>query len=332
MKTKHLAIILLIISVFSCKKKEDLSPNIVLLNSLSETLSVGDTLKLQFYVQTFDDIQLIEIYCGDSILSSKTQDFLSANTDSIFFNYVIPVSDFGKILEFDVFAADIQYRASIKRYPVSIDNTVTPNYLILKIEDEYSNASSYQDTGVMITRIVSENPNSMEFNFSTAFQRTGLYRFEYIEKNNSKNRYIIHRNASGAVNRWWGSTGKVESQTSLSMAIASATGVSSGLAVAIPSFLIPEEITVLNLLRRLENIELNGTETINAADCYVLAGTMKNYGYPHTFYVEKQNFLIRRIQIIYQLPEYKIESTTDYSPLINITIPAKKFEFNYPEN
>ena len=209
---------------------------------------------------------------------------------------------------------------------------ITADYLTLKVEEVYSSAISYRDTGIVSTNFITDEIRLVEKPFKTAFLRSGLYRYEYHEIGNENSRYIIHQDENGVVSNWWDITGEIEIIESLALAIAGATGVSSCSAFYIPSFLMPDELGFTNVLRRLENKEVVGSESIEGKDCYKLTGSHDYDGDIYTIWIQKNNFLIRRISDGKQFDTYRTETTIDILAEINIEIDDSEFEFDPPVN
>ncbi len=214
--------------------------------------------------------------------------------------------------------------------PVQAPVIITADSLMLKVEDVYSSAISYRDTGIVSTNFITDEIRLVEKPFKTAFLRSGLYRYEFHEIGKENSRYLIHRGETGIVSKWWDITGEIEIKESLSLAIAGATGVSSSSAFHIPSFLLPDELGFTNVLRRLENKEIIGSESIEGNDCYKLTGSHEYDGDIYTIWIQKNNFLLRRISDGHQFDTFRTETTIDILGEINIEMDDSEFEFDPP--
>jgi len=118
--------------------------------------------------------------------------------------------------------------------------------ILTRMAETYANCKTYQDTGIVKTSFIGSDRDSVEeTRFSTAFVRPDEFRFEYLSKNNSwgfGNRYIIWCKGHEVLT-WWSIDPGTKREQSLALAVASATGVSSGSAHTIPALLLPNDIS-----------------------------------------------------------------------------------------
>lgn len=161
--------------------------------------------------------------------------------------------------------------------------------------------------------------------FHTAFVRPDEFRFQYDNPTPDKP-YIIWGKA-GKVSTWWHARPGVEKAASLDSATAAATGVSSASAHTIPSLLMPDRLTGAKLSAMRDLIRLPD-DTVGGTSCFKLEGKYGFGNQPMTVWLEKATFLVRRLGEGTGLAK----STTDYSPEVNVEIPAKELEVNAPES
>ena len=174
---------------------------------------------------------------------------------------------------------------------------LTAQQLLDKMADTYATCKSYRDSGV-VTNDFGPRPGSGATYprhvdvkpFRTAFVRPDRFLFEYHNPT-PEMPYIIWAK-EGDVRTWWYIKPGEEKQTSLEMAVAGATGVSSGSAHTIPALLLPQEIggrrlTMLTDLKRLPD------EAVEQTPCFKLEGKYVNR--PTTLWLDKSSFLLFRM-------------------------------------
>ena len=222
--------------------------------------------------------------------------------------------------------------------------------IIQRMADKYTNCSTYKDRGVVTTVLFRDGQKcTIRKPFTTAYMRPNNFRFEFKDgfwnmvcdwhdefsaqvegilgtkqfnhmfqfRDEKPKRYIVHSDPSG-VRIIWDVDSQIEEPESLSMAIAGASGVSSGSAHNIPAMLIAGiggfRLTDLVDLERLLDSEIDGTQ------CYVLSG--KYYtGDSVKIWIDKQYYMVRRLFEKHYSIKYHSEETTDYYPEMNIDIP-----------
>jgi outer membrane lipoprotein-sorting protein len=195
----------------------------------------------------------------------------------------------------------------------------------------YAGCTSYRDSGVVRTVFVSVRGNrTVEKPFTTAFVRPDRFRFEYREKRGileQDSRYIVW--SQGKETRaWWDLDPEVRKGESLGMALAAATGVSSGSAHTIPALLLPAEVegrrlTDITEARRMDDARLDDVE------CFRIEGKLAQS--PATLWIDKSSFLVRRLDERHQLPTFSTEETTTYDPVINGEIGEEMLAFAPPD-
>jgi outer membrane lipoprotein-sorting protein len=206
---------------------------------------------------------------------------------------------------------------------------LTAQQVLDKMADTYATCKSYRDSGV-VTNDFGPRPGSGATYprhvdvkpFRTAFVRPDRFRFEYDDTTPEKP-YIICAKA-GDVRTWWHIKPGEEKQTSLEMAVAGATGVSSGSAHTIPALLLPQKVggrrlTALTELKRLPD------EGLEQTPCFKLEGKFANT--PMTLWLDKATFLLVRMVQDTGLTL----CTTVYKPQVDIEIATADLEFNAPK-
>jgi outer membrane lipoprotein-sorting protein len=208
-------------------------------------------------------------------------------------------------------------------------DALTAQQILDKMAETYATCKSYRDSGV-VTNDFGPRPGSAATYprhvdvkpFRTAFVRPDRFRFEYDDTTPEKP-YIIWAKA-GDVRTWWHVKPGEETQTSLEMAVAGATGVSSGSAHTIPALLLPQKVGGRRLMA-LTDLKRLPDETLDKTACFKLEGMFVNR--PTTLWLDKATFLLVRMVQDSGLTL----GTTVYKPQRDIEIPAADLEFNVPK-
>ncbi len=189
---------------------------------------------------------------------------------------------------------------------------------------EYAQCKSYRDSGVVKTVFIrSDRKHTVEKPFTTVFVRPGGFRFEYKDE---ERRYIVWRKGND-VQTWWDVTPGIKNPESLGLALAAATGVSSGSAHTVPALLIPDEVggrrlTDITEAQRIEDAKFD------KVDCFRIQG--QSVGSPMTIWVDKKTFLVRKIDSQRKFDDFRTERTTTYEPVINGKISDETLKFDPP--
>jgi len=196
----------------------------------------------------------------------------------------------------------------------------TPDVAAKQIIDRsiavYANCNSYVDEGEVKTIFYQSNgPRTVIKPFTTAFVRPSAFRFEYQELKNEAlwSRYIIWQDAE-SVKTWWSIKPEVKSPSSLAMALAAATGVSSLASYTVPTLLMPET-RMGSDLKSFSAMKLQ-EQQVNGRQAYKIEGAnaLRN---PVTFWLDKETLLIVKIFRKAKFPNFETETTTTYRPRIN---------------
>ena len=210
----------------------------------------------------------------------------------------------------------------------------------------YARCDSYRDSGVAGTTYVGDDREwTAEKPFTTAFVRPDRIRFEYqdMSAGDPPPSFIIW--AEGDDVRTWSDVEPgVNRPGTLGGAIADAAGVSQGAAHRIPSMLLPDasapkSALELSYARRIEDADEGGFA------CFRLRGqsirTPRTLGSGEnsvvlrenssTIWIDKQSYLVRRVDESNVYDSFRTDTVTTYSPEINVEIPSELLEFGAPE-
>lgn len=213
-----------------------------------------------------------------------------------------------------------------------VQETLSIAQILDNMNAAYANARSYQDSGMILTKFPFL-PNEKK-QFTTVFLRPDRFRFEYQKINglmdsDDDERYIVWQNGTETKSAWT-LNDRIKNETSLGMAVAGATGVSSGSAYTIPALLIPKEIGGRMLTKeQIKDATLKETYGSDQpdCDCYHIQGTFA--GDPITLWIDKTHFMIRKIHQKHS--KTATDEITTYNPILNETIPEDALTFRPPK-
>ncbi len=208
---------------------------------------------------------------------------------------------------------------------------VSPVRKILdQMSSVYANCQSYQDSGVVNTRIIKESGNhSSERPFTTAYVRPERFRYEFksMPAGGLGNRRFIIWSDGKDVQLWWDVRPGIEKPASLALALGGANGVSGGSSIMIPAFLLTRQ-KMLTVAAAITDAKLEADDRLEGIECFRITG---KYGdHPMTLWIDKQCYLIRRIDERSLVEDFLVKQTTTYTPIINGVVPEQMLEFNPP--
>ena len=211
------------------------------------------------------------------------------------------------------------------------DEPRTAQQIMEQAISTYASCDSYLDEGEVRTLYLDPRGNFTEVKpFSTAFVRPAEFRFEFKHRNDEDEdwqSYIVWK-GKDAVKKWWSIDPGARSPESLSMAIAGATGVSSGAAMAIPSLLLPDLMGKRYAM--LTGLELLGEEQVDGSGAYKIEGKDTG-GRTLTLWIDKDSLLIVKTFERKKFERFEAETTTIYKPQVNVEVAEESLAFNAPE-
>jgi hypothetical protein len=114
---------------------------------------------------------------------------------------------------------------------------------------------------------------------------------------------------------------------SLDMAIAAATGISDGSAIRVPAMLLSSEITWRRAIR-FNNPKRIDDDRIAQLECFRIHDLIG--GSPTILWIDKENFLLRKVYREQLFDDFRAQTTTIYEPLLNQKVTAEMLDFNPP--
>lgn len=222
---------------------------------------------------------------------------------------------------------------------LAADNSGSDQELMNRMFASYACCHSYMDEGEVVTVFTGGEKRWPDTRpFSTVFVRPSDFRFEFGDRYRNDlewERYIVWQGGESILT-WWSVEPNVGSEPSLMLALAGATGVSSGSAMTIPHLLMPDTIRCKGIMS-FAHWNLTGEETIGSAAAYKIQGNKhwhEHDGESHqcrfTIWVDRQTLLILQTFHSNQFEDFVAETTTTYRPQINAIVPSDNLAFNPP--
>jgi outer membrane lipoprotein-sorting protein len=211
----------------------------------------------------------------------------------------------------------------------------------------YARCDSYRDSGVVITTFVSEESQwTAEKPFTTAFVRPDGFRLEFKDKSLGDPPPISIIWAAGDDVRTWSDLEPgVETPANLARALAAATGTSQGVSYRVPSMLLAGDAPTGKPPLDLNYAMRVGDEDEAGHGCFRIRGqsirTPRTLGEGEqavvlqentvTIWIDKQSYLVRRVEETNVYETFRTDMVTTYSPEINVRIPSEELEFGAPQ-
>jgi hypothetical protein len=178
----------------------------------------------------------------------------------------------------------------------SIEGMIDPNSpkaILEKMNEVYSNAKSYQDTGV--TQSIDDfgdRKRTSEKPFSIAFKRPSSIKVEWMNMiRGDKKVHAVVWSDGNLTQTFWEDYNQLRNDKSLTSGLAGASGVSWGAALTIPSMLMQD--LELPRLSELTNLKLLLGEVFEGVEYYVISGKFP-MGSEITVWVGEHDYLLRQ--------------------------------------
>jgi len=178
--------------------------------------------------------------------------------------------------------------------------TISAQDLIRRVVNYYAQISSYRDTGVVRQWFKPKQP-PLETNFSTSFRKPSLFRFEFSSPHPYPPlRHIITRHVIGSdgatayfLRKEHRGPARLEIEENLSIAVAGATGISSGSAHTIGRLLLPEigGLSLMDLVGPFRKRQCR----LNGVTCYWISAKHPR-GPRLEIWIEKKTLLLRKLR------------------------------------
>jgi hypothetical protein len=221
---------------------------------------------------------------------------------------------------------------------------LTPVKILRAMERVYAGCRSYRDAGEARTALVTDGGRAgSDRPFTTAFVRPGRLRFQFTDPGlgDRSSSYIVWSDGTD-VRSWWDAKPGVRRPGSLQAALTPAAGISGGSSVRVPGLLMPETLGEGPLLIAPERIE-DGTD--RSVACFRIKGKSRKTPYTLsigtrvltvkdesvTVWIDRATFLLRKVQETRTFDTYTSESSTTYTPEVDVEISPAQLAFGAPE-
>ena len=208
----------------------------------------------------------------------------------------------------------------------AINGKVTEQILD-RMKKTYAECKSYRDSGV-IKSVFLENTVSHEFtvehSFDTAFVRPDRFRFEIKDQDDDK--LLISADGENVQASWDIEPG-IQKLETLDLAMAQAIGATGGDVGRIPAMLMPKKLDGWGHLDLIDPKQIEDGSLQNAK-CFRLEYSFRDEQV--ILWIDKQSYLVRRIDEQIKADDVRIERTTNFDPTIDVKITDRMLEFHPP--
>lgn len=153
--------------------------------------------------------------------------------------------------------------------------TLTPAERLAACKRLYESLRTYQDKGEVTTEIDADGMKSTSTPFSTAFERDGRFRWEFVGSvtpgRKADKRYVVWSSDQKTFESWWQVMPGRKRFDSIGMAMAGPTGVSGGSATAIVP-LLRMDAEYSSRTTDLRGAVEKGEEEVDGVMCRVIEG------------------------------------------------------------
>lgn len=213
----------------------------------------------------------------------------------------------------------------------SLADGLTAIDILSRMKKVYANAQTYQDKGLVKVVIhFPERDHTVKKPFTTAFIRPNRFRFEYreIKPLVKTSKFIAHQNGQD-IKAYWDLDEGVSQIKTIGDALAAAAGISGGSARTVPTMLLPDESHFRNAILFFSSPKRAADEVIDGIECYRIEDP--NDYRDLTLWIDKEEFLLRKMYVEKDLKDSQAETTTTYKPILNGEVTDKMIEFGSPK-
>jgi hypothetical protein len=183
---------------------------------------------------------------------------------------------------------------------------MTPSEIFQKVMAAYKSIDTYKSQGSITSSIdTGEMKMDMETTFSMILKKPNLYLISWTQKNTA----MPGMSQSGAVwsdgaqpYLYMGGMNAYSKMGSDELALAGATGISSGAASTIPSLFLSVFKDQPALFSRLKDPRIEMSEKVGKESCYVISGA-SSISKKETFWISKKSYLIKKYSRSLEPPE-----------------------------
>ncbi|MCE9526753.1 MAG: DUF2092 domain-containing protein [Planctomycetales bacterium] len=211
--------------------------------------------------------------------------------------------------------------------------------IIERMAKVYSECKSYRDSGVVKMSLEREGrKTTAEGSFTTAFVRPDRFLFDYQEQRRTRNFHFIVWSQGKEVKKYDNTEKGVQASDHLDNAINDVRGLSRWSAHTVPALLLPDKVSGL-VLTDLTDLKRTEDGKVGMAECFRIEGKLgkdlpiATYRVlPMTLWIDKNSYLLRRVNRPERAEGWTSEETTTYDPVIDGKVEAAMLKFEPPIN
>jgi serine/threonine protein kinase/ankyrin repeat protein/formylglycine-generating enzyme required for sulfatase activity len=286
---------------------------------------VDDSLAVEISGQTITvgngNREPLEIHAGDCVLKVRRGDF-QFETEGFQVRRGEKVA-----FKVEMLDGEIVVRKDGERFQSkALSDDIEVRQILDWMEKAYAECKSYRDSGVI--KLVTfwdtaSRDATVEYSFTTAFVRPDRFQFDIKTEDN---RLLISANGRD-IQTWWDVEPGIKKPESLDFAMAQATGFSGGDVARIPALLMPQKLELSGGLDLIDPKKIEDGKLQNN-DCFRLEYNFRDEQF--TLWIDKQSYLIRRIDERIKFDNIRIERTTTFDPTIDGKITDEMLKFDPP--
>jgi len=241
------------------------------------------------------------------------------------------------------FAVSITCRSAEIKADDTLALAPSATEILARAAQVYRDLSSYRDEGSVESVFESvDGGHKGELRFTTAFARSGTFRFEFLDHPmpSMETKYVVWKDGRN-VKSWSTLSQDVQLHEDIGYAIAGATGVSANTAYTIPSVLMSDAAWKVRTWTTPEGAYRIADASEGGTACFriqrLTSVAAQNFGGYQisatkgkaTAWVAKDTYLLMRVDDETDFGKFFTRRTTRYKPTINTEIPAAAFEFGH---
>jgi VWFA-related protein len=194
------------------------------------------------------------------------------------------------------------------------------NEILTKVASVYAGCRSYYDEGFISTR----GSVSAGSHFRTTFSRPDTLGFEFWQ--GSQQPWVVWKKGGEVTNlRPDGSVGK---PTPFDIALAQLAMNSKGSSLLVPPLLLPSLFRTADAFALIVDPKVAGEDKVDGLEAFRVSGTL--LGQQVELWIDKTDYLIRKLVRTLTVGNQQVESTTHYKPRLNSNIPLEHLTFKPP--
>jgi VWFA-related protein len=192
--------------------------------------------------------------------------------------------------------------------------------ILTKVASVYASCRSYSDEGVISTAGLGSSAS----HFRTTFSRPDTLGFELWQ--GTQKPWVVWKKGDEIGN--WKPEGPVGRPASFDNALGQMAFNSRGSSLLIPPLLLPSLFRISDAFALIVDPRVTGEDKVDGLEAYRVGGTLS--GDQIELWIDKTDYLIRKVVSTATLGTQQFESTIKYKPKLNSDIPSESLTFKPP--